>query len=458
MKRSSRLIVPLLLGIGLVGVYRFFENSPGLIDDAGLRDQALDFLKFAAAASLIFFFVRLIDWLIFDIIMPRRQNVRPPLLLREIVSIVLFVMLFGVALSKIFGRGVTAILAGGTVIAAVLGLALQETLGNLFAGIALHMNDDFEIGDVIRIGDVHGVVESVRWRGTRVRTFNNTILVVPNSLLARERLEVFPRRNLNARVLQIGVDYNIPPSSVIPVLVQAATNVDGVSHDMPCIARVGGFGDSSVTYEIKYFTQDYSLRDRIDSDIRKNVWYALRRNSIPIPLPIRVHHRYEPPAVGAAPDTQDILDDLARIDIFAPLPADARHAIAAAAQIRTYSRGETIISQGAEDRSMFIIHAGAVSVRTGDDELARLGAGEFFGEMALLTGETRTADIVAVEDVVAIEITKTAFEPVLRQYPELAGAITARVLQRRTRNAPPAHAEAEEEQSVVSRIRSYFGL
>src|SRR5205085_5789289 len=115
----------------------------------------------------------------------------------------------------IFGSGrITALLATGTVVAAVLGLALQETLGNLFAGIALHLEDSFEIGDVIKSGDFIGVVEGVRWRGTRIRTFNNNFVIIPNSSLAREKLEIFPSQNLNARVLPISVDYHIPPAHV----------------------------------------------------------------------------------------------------------------------------------------------------------------------------------------------------------------------------------------------------
>jgi hypothetical protein len=104
---------------------------------------------------------------------------------------------------------------------------------NLFAGIALHLEDSFQPGDVIRTGDYFGTVEAVRWRGTRIRTFNNNLVIVPNSMLARERVEIFPRTNLNARVLQIGIDYNVPPATVLNVLVQAASNIEGVVHDIP---------------------------------------------------------------------------------------------------------------------------------------------------------------------------------------------------------------------------------
>jgi len=282
---------------------------------------------------------------------------------------------------------------------------------------------------------------------------------VPNSLLARERLEIFPRQNLNARVLQIGVDYNVPPATVIGILQQAASNVEGVSRDLPCFARVGGFAESAVTYEIKYFTHDYSQRERIDADIRKAVWYALRRNGISIPYPVRMFQRYTPPEARHHPDASKIIERLQNVDILSPLPAGAHEAIADAARVRIYSLGETIIRHGTAGDSMFIVHEGTVSVRVGGEEVARLGDGEFFGEMALLTGEARAADVVALTDVVTVEIMKAALQPILHDHPELAASISAKVIERRgTLDSLRDEASEEEQKSILSRIRSYFGL
>jgi len=459
--RRSRLFFPLFFSILLFALYWFVRSHPGLWDPLHLdRGRATDALLFIAWIPVIFFFVRVFDFVAFDVFVSRRRNVRAPTLLREIVSIALYAVLLAWAISAIFGGSkITAFLATGTVVAAVLGLALQETLGNLFSGIALTLEDSFEVGDVIRSGEILGVVESVRWRGTRLRTFNNDILIVPNSVLARERLEVFPRHNLNARVLQIGVDYNFAPAMVISVLTQAASNVEGVSRDLPCFARVGGFAESAVTYEIKYFTNDYSQRDRIDADIRKAVWYAFRRNNISIPYPIRMHQRYSAPGQRHHPDAAKIVERLQNVDILSPLSAPAQEAIADAARVHVYSRGETIIRQGAQGDSMFIVHDGEVTVRVGDDEVARLGEGTFFGEMALLTGEVRTADVIALNDVVAVEITKDALQPVLHDHPELAAAISAKVMERRGGLSSLREESREEEQtSILSRIRSYFGL
>lgn len=463
-ERKSRLLFPLALSAALFGLYWFVRVEPKLAGK--FAHDHVDWLNFVALIPLIFFGVRLFDFMAFDLVMSRRRNVVAPSLLREIFSIVLYFVLFGIAITYVLGQPVTGWLATGTILAAVIGLALQETLGNLVAGIALHLEDSFEVGDVIRSGDFIGVVEGVRWRATRLRTFNNDFVILPNSMIARERLEVFPRDNLNARVLSVSVDYNVQPATAIAVLTQAMTNVDGVARDIPCFARVGGFGDFAVIYELKYFMRDYAQRDRIDADIRKAVWYALRRNGISIPFPIRAYQPYKPPTHEDRQIPPDELRArLMEVDILSPLTPDAHEAIASAAKVHFFSKGETIIRHGTAGDSMFVVHEGIVSVRIPDEssvgwhEVARLVAGSVFGEMALLTGETRTADIAATTDVMAIEITHDALQPILQSHPELAAALSAKMLERQDRLAEiRADSGEEEARTVLSRIRAYFGL
>lgn len=459
MSRSARLVWPLLMAAVLAVLHWAVRGNPGVIARAELDyDSVVRVTRFFIYIALVFFVVRAIDLLAFDLL-SRRRNVNAPVLLREIVSILLFLILVGWAASAIFDARVTAFLAGGTVLAAVLGLALQETLGNLFAGIALHLEDSFAVGDVVRSGEHIGVVEAVRWRGTRLRTFNNNIVIVPNSMMARDHLEIFPRNNLNARILQVGLDYNVPPAAALPVLQQATAHVDGVSSVVPAFARVGGFGESSLVYEIKYHMTDYSQRDRIDSEIRKAVWYALRRNDIPIAFPMRTHVQYQAPASRQEVAREAIADRLAQIDILSPLPGPAFATLAGAARVHPFGKGETILRRGAEGSSMFVVHQGTVSVCVGDDEVARLGEGDYFGEMALLTGESRVADVVALTDVVAIEIDKDALQPVLHDQRETVHAISAKVAERRgTLDSLRTHTNEEAQRTVLSRIRAYFGL
>ena len=459
MKHRSRLLVWVVLALALFALYGFLNLNRDLAGStAEEQGRVLAVLLFLAWVPAIVAIVRASDLLMFEVVASRRGVGRAPLLLRELVAVILYAIGFAWAIFSIFKYNVTTVLATGTVVAAILGLALQETLGNLFAGIALHLEDSFAPGDVIRTGEYTGIVEAVRWRGTRLRTFNNNLVIVPNSMLARERLEVFPRGNFNARVLQFAVDFDFSPAMVIPILARAASNVDGVAQEMPCIARIGGFAESSVTYEIKYFTSDYSMRDRIDSEVRRAVWYALKRNGIPLAFPVRAMHRYQTPAPSRQRGAEEILHLLEKVDILSPASPSEQQTIAEAARVREYARGETIIRHGEEGQSMFIVQEGSVSVRSDHAELARLQRGDFFGEMALLTGEERTADVVALTDVVAIEIAKDALEPVFQEHPDLAAAISARVVERRRLLESSRVVPHDEEMTIRTRIKAYFGL
>ena len=275
--RRSRLVMPLVFATGLILLYHFALNNQKWIEKAGFEPKrVLPALEFIAWIPVIFFIVRVIDLIGFDVFHSKRSAVRAPAILRELVSIVVGLLLFAAVFSQVFDKSIATFLTTGTVLAAILGFALQDTLGNLFAGISLHLEDSFEIGDVIKSGEYLGTVEAVRWRATRIRTFNNNIVIVPNSMLARERVEVYPRNNLNARVLSLTAGAKMPAGEVIALLTRAASNVEGISRDVPSLARVAGIEDSKVTYELKYFTEDYSQRDRIDAEVRKSALHALR--------------------------------------------------------------------------------------------------------------------------------------------------------------------------------------
>jgi small-conductance mechanosensitive channel/CRP-like cAMP-binding protein len=465
----SRLAVPLVLAAVLYALRVLFDFHAFIYRGKDIRyalfGPDLRYLRFAAVASLIFFIVRLVDVVVFDVAMSRRRNVIAPQLLRQILSIVLYFCAFAWAINGILHVDVRTALTGGALLAAILGLALQDTLGNLFSGMSLHLEGAFEVGDVLHSGDYIGVVESVSWRATRVRAFNNQVIVLPNSVIARERLEIFPHNNLNGRVLQVGVDYHVAPANVIGILTQAAAHVEGVARDRPCIVRVASFADSAVVYEVKYFTRDYSMRDRIDADVRKAIWYALQRNKIAFATPIRAYAQYTPPKADTKIAGDEILARLREVDILSPLSDGAHDEIATATEVHVYSKGEAILRHGAAGDSMFVVHAGTVSVRIPDDdgrgvhEVAQLGPGTVVGEMALLTGESRSADVVALTDVVALEIGKDSLHPILHDHPELAGAITEKVMERRDHLQSVREAGREvEEQTVLARIRAYFGI
>ena len=112
---------------------------------------------------------------------------------------------------------------------------------------------------------------------------------------------------------------------------------------------------------------------------------------------------------------------------------------------------------------MFVLHRGIVSVQVREDgrerEIAQLNDGSVFGEMALLTGEARSADVLAMTDVEVLEIHKDALRPVLAQNPELASGLSARIVERKQHlESSRSATQTAEQTSLVSRIRSWFGI
>lgn len=419
------------------------------------------YLLFAAVIAFAVFAVRVVDAFFFDFVIARRKHIQAPLLLREIISIVLYVAIFSSTVSWLFNYSIRGLLATTTVVAAVIGLALQETLGNLFSGISLHMERTFDVGDVVKSGDFIGVVERVGWRAARLRTFNNNIVVLPNSLLSRERIEVYAAGQPNARAVTVGVSYDADPANVIAVLERAVANVAGVSKQIKPIARVHSFADSALVYEVKYWTETYAQRDVIDAELRRVMWYALRRNDISIPYP---HYTiYNPPPRPQTKSDDIVLQRLMEVDLLAPLSEEQHRIIAQRTKHVRFARGETILRSGEEGDSMFVLHRGTVAVKVREDgrerEIAQLSDGSVFGEMALLTGESRSADVLAVSDVEVLEIHKDALRPVLAQNPELASGLSARIVERKQHlESSRSTAQTAEQTSLVSRIRSWFGV
>ena len=144
--------------------------------------------------------------------------------LRNIFSIIAFTIFFFVIFSVLFpGVNLGALFTTSAIFGVILGLALQDTLGNFFAGISLHADRPFQVGDVVSIGQqrLTGVVEGISWRAIKIRTFQNHLVLLSNSSVAKEAIEVCPRNNLNARLVNFGTLYTDSPAKTIHVVREA---------------------------------------------------------------------------------------------------------------------------------------------------------------------------------------------------------------------------------------------
>jgi len=411
--------------------------------------------------------------LAFQWVFYRRQGSPPPSLLDSVVSVLLYGIGVGAIASQWFDVELTPFLATSAVVGAVVGLALQDTLGNLFAGIALHSEAPVHVGDWVRVGDRDGRVEQVSWRAMRLRTWDGDTLTVPNNEVARHAVLNYSHpRAPHSRVIVIGVNYHTPPNRVIGILRKVIEQV-GLLEDPPSGVRIVGYLESAIHYEIRYYFAAYDDYRRLEGEIYRLIWYHFRRHGIEIPFPVRdVFLHRAAPAVQSRETPADRLERALRtVDLFRPLSDDELRKVMARSRPLHYAAGERVIEEGSPGDSFFIIDQGQVLVskRMGgaDREIARLMEGQFFGEMALLTGERRSATIEAATDVDLFMIDKPAFQEILAANPTIAVDISTLLSERREAlthaqddlTAPLLTPGAGElKNDILGRIRAYFGL
>jgi small-conductance mechanosensitive channel/CRP-like cAMP-binding protein len=462
--------------VAVLALYLVFKFDKQLLDLLSSRMAGLSFnprtitsvLRLVLFATLAYLIVRALNVSVFTLVRLRR-GFDAPTLVRNMFSIIAFTALFFVIFTQIFPDvNLGALFTTSAIFGVILGLALQDTLGNFFAGISLQADRPFQVGDVITVGVQRhtGVVEEITWRAIKVRTFQNHITLISNSNAAKEPIEVCPRENLNARLVFFNTLYSDSPAKTIHVVREAVREADNVSQKITPIVRIRNLGDSSADYEVKYWLDDYAKYNDTDALVRQRIWYAFRRNGLTFAYPTRtlLVERKAKGSPGES-DAAPIVERLAAVDIFAPLSTEETTMLAQASTSHVFAPGEIVIRAGDPGSSMFVVHSGRVAVQLSENgrprTVATLSEGAFFGEMALFTGEPRTANIVALEETEVLEIGHQAMKLVFDANPDLVESLSHIITERRLALAASEDqraADIDESAGLLSAIKRFFGL
>ena len=409
-----------------------------------------------------------------------KAGYRAPRILRDVVGALLMLVL-AFSLASDFGVNLGSVIATSAVVTAVIGLALQDTLGNVIGGLMLQSDQSIEVGDWIKFNDVVGRVLDVRWRYTALETRNWETLIIPNGQMVKNPVLVLARRKGKPaywrRLIEFQVDYRFSPTVVIQAVEEAVRDgrVPKVAPDPLPNCVFMGFMESTGRYILRYHLMDLAVDDPTDSEVRIRIYYALKRAGIPIAIPAQTVFTTDNQARRAA----DVRDDdeerrrvIDNIELFRTLPEEEHNFLAAGLRRAPFARGEVMTHQGADAHWLYLIVRGTVSVRVAVDqahetEVNQLSTGNFFGELSLMTGEKRSATVVALTDVVCFRLDRTVFEVVIRRRPQLAEEVAGILAQRRMQllairdnldhvaQAERMHAETTD---LAHRIREFFGL
>lgn len=436
--------------------------------------------ELVSLSFMLLAFVSLGVTVMFRIALPRIGLDLPRILIDLIGAIGILVVF--IIVGKRAGFSVAGLITTSAVLTAVIGFSLQDTLGNVMGGLSVQMDKSIQVGDWITLGPGQpvGRVAEIRWRYTAIETRNWETVIIPNGTIVKSQVMILGRRTGEPlqwrRQLEFFVDFRTPPTDVIDA-VETALRTDPVARMATQPAPqclFFGVRESFAHYLVRYHLADLAVDDPTDSAVRVRVWYALRRAGIPMSIPASTvfltHETPEREQRKLSRELERRMSALASVDLFRGLPEHQREELAGELRYTPFAIGEAVTHEGDRDDGLYMIVDGEATVRIGKGaeqrEVARLGAGQFFGEMSLMTGEARTASVVASTKLECYRIDKPAFQRILRETPGIADSIADVLATRRTALSAARDEHVDDKanhmqsakQHLLGKIRGFFGL
>jgi small-conductance mechanosensitive channel/CRP-like cAMP-binding protein len=358
------------------------------------------------------------------------------------------------------------LLATSAVSAVVIGFALQDTLGNAFAGLAIQSEKPFHVGHWIRVGEFEGRVAEVTWRATKLRTKAGNFVIVPNNIVSKEAITNYSEPAAPTRIdVEVGASYTVSPTVVKAAMIEALSNSPHVLTAPAADVMLVRFDNSAIAYRARFWIEDYQGDELARDEVRTAIFYAFARHGIEIPWPIQVEYSkewVEPDVVARRRDRERLLGG---VDLFGGLTEDQRRELAAATVDKVFGNGEAIVRQGHPGHSMFVVCSGlaVVTLEPQRTEVAVIQPGGYFGEMSLLTGEARTATVVARGDTHVIEIHADVFRRLGVTHPHAieqigVAAVTRRAELEQVRSTSHGTAVADAPATFIARMRKFLGM
>jgi small-conductance mechanosensitive channel/CRP-like cAMP-binding protein len=389
---------------------------------------------------------------------------------KDVLTFLLFTLVVMAVLWADFGVNPLSLAVTFGAASVVVGLALQETLGNVFSGLALQLQKPFNPGDWVRTGQNVGRVQGTNLRATTIITRANERLDIPNTQISKEVLINYTT-GMVADEISVGIAYGVPPNRVREVTLRVLRDVPHVLvHPQPDVLP-WSYGDFSIQYRVKYWIADWTVQERVHADVVANLWYALRRHGIEIPFPIRTLElrRIGPKHAGEAQYEHEIVAALRELYFLKELPDNELRVLVPAVQSHQFGAGEVLMRQGDEGDTMYILRRGTVEIliRNAEGKEIRVNTltkPHFIGEMALLTGEPRTATVRALTDVEVLEMNRDGLMRLFKEHPETSTAISEIVAARQAQNVQALQKTDGEDRArsrrrwVVEKIKEIFDL
>lgn len=349
-----------------------------------------------------------------------------PQLFLDIFRVLLVGLGAAIVLSAVWGADLGQMVTALGLGSFVIGLALQDTLGNLFSGIALLYEKPFSEGDVIRVEDHVGEVVEMNWRAVRLLTRERELIVIPHLVIGQGTIENYSRPE-RAHVLKtnLGFAYHIPPNQVKTAIMKTCEATPGILSDPEPEVKTQEYADFQILYEVEFAIDGFMSHEEVMDDFMTRVWYTAQRSGLEIPFPQMHIHPHETPESVSSKRTRKLhtyLDDLPQL---LPIEHDRVPDLRDGSDVQQFGTGEFVIKNGDETGTLYIIMRGRAQLMVlgehGELEtLNELLEGDFFGEITLFTDKVSSFAVRALTDLEVVTISPTEVMEMVEKNPKLA--------------------------------------
>lgn len=352
-------------------------------------------------------------------------------IIRDLIFFAISIIITILIIQHHFSINLVGLAATSAVLTAVIGLAAQETLKNLFAGISLELDSPFEEGDWVSVGSLSGEVKSLRLMTTRVRTITGETVVIPNSRLCNEGLVRVRRSSPVGQVIEIGLDYSLPPHRAIQMMTSILRKHTMIVTEPEPYVKIDHFGDSAIVYKI-YLWQNSPLDQiQLRGEVLEHVWYAMQREGESVPYPVTevILKNQTNPLPASRDSIQDDIASITKLDYFEHFSYDMMEQLMIESTFHEYGAGETVIEEGNIGDSLYVLTKGCLqafkATTDGQSErlLNNLEPVSIVGEMSFYTGQPRSASVRCLQVSKLLEIKRSTITRLIRSDPSLLDKI-----------------------------------
>ena len=394
-----------------------------------------------------------------------------PQILRDLLTLAVAALLTVLTLQQA-RVNLVGLVTTSAVLTAVIGLAAQETLKDLFGGLSMQIGAAYRVGDWVDLGNHRGRVESITLMNTVLSSIDGADLVIPNSQAAAASVRRFRPHDPVGNRFTLGLDYSHPPAQAMRLLLEVAKHHPDVLSEPEPRVWIQAYGNSAIQYELLVFQRETGDGPtwRLRGELLEQLWYALNREERRIPFPVLElrHHHHAPPEPDehswAQPERRAAL--LACNPLFANLSDAERSTLAPLTRCLRFGPGETVVHEGEQGNCLYQVVSGCLEVSKQPDpdrpeaiEVARLEPTAVFGEMTLCTDAPRNATVRTLTEAVLLEVERRDLVPLLNANPALLEHLGTLVSARQHElKCLSDTAVAEQTSWLIDRMRQLFTL